>query len=56
MHYRFQQHLILHVFDQLMRLYIELEFLTSHSVTNQTLLYPLTKCQRMKLNGEALNR
>lgn len=56
MHHRFQQHLILHVFDQLMRLYIELEFLTSHSVTNQTLLYPLTNCQRMKLNREALNR
>lgn len=55
MQYRFEQHLILHVFDQLMRLYnIELEFLTSHSVANQTLLYSLTKCQRMKLNGEAL--
>lgn len=39
MHYRFEQHLILHVFDQLMRLYIELEFLTSHSVTNQTLQF-----------------
>lgn len=54
MHYRFEQHLNLNVFDHLMRLYIELEFLTSHSVTYQTLLYSLTKCQRMKLNGEAL--
>lgn len=54
MHYRFEQHLILHVFDHLMRLYIELEFLTSHSVIYQTILYPLIKCQRIKLNGEAL--